>query len=499
MSDPNRFLNTESLTPHLKHATVRGGAYTLLAQAAKFLLSLGATVVLARLLTPSDYGLVAMVAAFMSFAGIFRDLGLSMATVQKSEITHDQVSTLFWVNQGIGLLLALVVAACAPLVAWFYDTPALRSVTLLLATTFLLGGLTIQHQALLRRQMRFRALAAIEVAALVAGTAVAVLLALSGAGYWALVAREITVALAIAAGVWVLCGWRPGSPRRRSGSKTMLAFGGHLTAYNVVNYFSRNMDRILIGRRWGDQQLGLYSKAHQLLLLPIHQIQAPVASVAIPALSRIKDDPDRYRRYYCSAMTLIGYVTTPMIIAMAVLATEVVDLALGEQWHAAGPIFRVLAIAALGRPIADANYWIYISLGRTRRMLLWGAVSAPLFVLAFALGLPGGAMGVALGYALCALALRGPAFLWALRGSPVTVGQLWRATYRSTVLSAGMLAVMVPVRWAALPWGQLAGLFVPAAAGLAAFGLGVWLWPGARAEVGKLIETARMLHLAPRS
>ncbi len=499
MPDPKRYLDTESLTPHLKRATVRGGAYTLLAQAAKFVLGFGATVVLARLLTPADYGLVAMVAAFMSFAAIFRDLGLSMATVQQSKVTHDQVSTLFWVNQAIGLLLTIVVAACAPLVVWFYDTPALRDVTLALATTFLLGGLTIQHQALLRRQMRFRALAAIEVASLAVGTGVAVLLALSGAGYWALVLREITVAFVIAVGVWLFCGWRPGLPRRRSGSKAMLAFGSNLTAYNIINYFSRNMDRILIGRRWGDQQLGLYSKAHRLLMLPIHQIQMPMASVAIPALSRIKDDPERYRRYYCSAMTLIGYVTTPMVVAMAVLATEIVDLALGEQWQEAGPIFRVLVIAALGRPIMDANYWIYISLGRARRMLVWGAVSAPLFVLAFVLGLPKGAMGVAQGFAVCSLVLRGPAFLWALRGSPVGIGDLWRATYRSTVLSAVMLIVMIPVRWAVLSLGQPAVFFVPAVAGVAALGLGVWLWPGARTEVRKLIETARMFQLAPRA
>jgi O-antigen/teichoic acid export membrane protein len=498
VSDPNRYLNTAALTPNLKRATVRGGAYTLLAQGTKFVLSLGATAVLARLLTPADYGLVAMVAALMAFAAIFKDLGLAMATVQQAEITHSQVSSLFWINQVIGLLLGILVAGCAPLAAWFYEDPRLRDVTLILAITFILGGLTIQHQALLRRQMRFRALAAIDVAALVVGTAVAVLLALGGAGYWALVWRQVTVAIVAAAGVWLLCGWRPGALHRRTGSKAMLAFGGHLTLSNGLNYFARNMDRILLGRRWGDQELGLYTKAFQLLLLPIQQVNAPVSSVAIPALSRIKDDPARYRRYYCSAMNLIGHLTTPLIVIMAVLSDEIVAIVLGRQWHGASGIFRVLAIAAIGRPMADANSWIYISLGRGRRMLYWGALSAPLFVLAFVIGVRWGAVGVAMGYALCALTLRLPAFMWALHATPVRLRDLARATYRSTALSMIMLAVMIPVRLAMAPHGAMPVLIVTGAAGAAALVLGLYLWPGARREAAKLIETARMLNLAPR-
>lgn len=498
MPDPERFFATDKLTADLKRVTVRGGAYTLSAQAAKFVLTMGATVILARLLTPAEFGLIAMVTALMTFAEIFKDLGLAMATVQRSEINHAQISTLFWVNQVVGLSLALVVAAASPLVAWFYKDPRLQWVTLALATTFLFSGLTIQHQALLRRQMRFKALAAIDIGALFVGIVTAVLLAIGGFGYWALVIRQIVVAAVVAAGVWLTCGWRPGRAARRTGARVMLAFGGHLTLFHVLNYFARNLDKVLLGRTWGEGSLGLYSKAYQLLLLPIQQINAPISSVAIPALSRIKDDPDRFRRYYCNAMNLISYLTAPLVVFMAALSDEIVPVVLGDQWLGASRIFQVLAIAAFGRPIMNANGWLFISLGKTRRMMMWGFISVPLFVVSFAIGLKWGAIGVALAYAICAQALRLPGFFFAFQETPIAFRDLVRATYRPTILSLMMLLVLLVVRHWMLPHGALMVLVTAGGAGLAALGLGVYLWPGARGEAQTLIQTARTLRLTHR-
>ncbi len=498
MSDPERFFATDKLTADLKRVTVRGGAYTLSAQAAKFVLTMGATMVLARLLAPAEFGLIAMVTALMTFAEIFKDLGLAMATVQRSKINHAQVSTLFWINQAVGVTLAIIVAAASPLVAWFYKDPRLQWVTIALATTFLFSGLTIQHHALLRRQMRFKALAAIDIGAILVGITVAVLMALGGAGYWALVVRQIVVSATIAAGVWLTCGWRPGRAARRTGAKVMLAFGGHLTLFHMANYFARNLDKVLIGRRWGEGSLGLYSKAYQLLLLPIQQINAPISSVAIPALSRIKDDPARFRRYYCNAMNLISYLTAPLVVFMAALSDEIVPVMLGDQWLGASPIFQVLAIAAFGRPIMNANGWLFISLGRTKRMMMWGLISVPLFIISFAIGLGHGAIGVALAYAICAQVLRIPGFFFAFHGTPIAFRDLLRATYRPTILSLMMLLVLVAVRHWMLPHGAVRVLIAAGGAGLAALGLGVYLWPGARAEAQRMIETARTLRLTPK-
>jgi len=201
------------------------------AQGVRFFLRMGSTVVLARLLTPQDFGLIAMVTVITGFVMMFKDMGLSMATVQRDEVNHAQISTLFWINVGLSLCVMLLTAALAPVIAWFYGEPRLVWVTLALASAFIFGGFTVQHQALLRRQMRFGTLAVIGIISMVVGIITAIIAALSGAGYWSLVLMQLATAITIAIGVWVGCDWRPGLFVRRSGIRKMLAFGGNLTGF----------------------------------------------------------------------------------------------------------------------------------------------------------------------------------------------------------------------------------------------------------------------------
>ena len=274
--------------------------------------------VLARILTPRDFGLIAMVAAVTRFILVFKDLGLSMATVQKAEINHGQISTLFWINIAISSALMLLTMALAPGVAWFYKEPRLAWVTLALASAFIFGGLTVQHQALLRRQMRFVTLATIDISSMAAGVATGVICGLAGLGYWSLVLMQLVTPITMAAGVWIASGWRPGPPVRRSGVREMLAFGGYLTGFSVVNYFARNLDKILLGRFWGSQSVGIYTKAYFLLLLPLSQVTAPITAVVVPALSRLQNEPKRYRNYYLKAIKLIAYITAPLEAAIGI-------------------------------------------------------------------------------------------------------------------------------------------------------------------------------------
>jgi len=211
------FFETEHLKLDLKGRSVRGGAATLAGQGGRFLIQMVSTVVLARLLTPADFGLIAMVTAVTGFAEFFKDLGLSMATVQKAEVTHEQVSVLFWVNVAMSVLIALITAALGPVIAWFYGDPRLATVTVALSLAFVFGGLTVQHQALLRRQMRFTALAIIPVIAMAAAVMAAIIAGSLGAGYWALVIMELTRAATSAAAVWLVCRWWPGLPTRGAG------------------------------------------------------------------------------------------------------------------------------------------------------------------------------------------------------------------------------------------------------------------------------------------
>ena len=447
------FFDTEHLKADLKGRSVRGGAVTIFAQGAIFFLRMGSTVVLARLLTPQDFGLIAMVTVITGFVMMFKDMGLSMATVQRDEVNHAQISTLFWINVGLSLAVMLVIATLAPAIALFYGEPRLTWITLALASTFIFGGFTIQHQALLRRQMCFGTLAIIEIVAMLNGVVAAILSAWYGAGYWALVIMQSVTAISIAMGVWIGCDWRPGWPKLGSGIRKMLAFGGNLTGCNVVNYFSRNLDNVLIGKFWGAGQLGLYSKAYGLLLLPMQQITGPITAVAIPSLSRLQNDPQQYRRYYLKAISLIAFVTMPGVMFMIIMSDEIIGLVLGQQWTGASRIFAVLGVAALIQPIMGTAGWLFVSTGRTDRMLRLGVVSAVCVLIAFAIGLPFGAVGVAMAYAICNIIFFVPFYWYSCATTPVNTVDMFRAVWRPALAGSAAAAAIVTFKLLLPGWG----------------------------------------------
>jgi len=413
------------------------------AQGLKFFLQMGSTVVLARLLTPQDFGLIAMVTAVTGFVMMFKDMGLSMATVQRAEVNHGQISTLFWINVGLSLCVMLVTAALAPTIAWFYGEPRLTWITLALAGAFIFGGLTVQHQALLRRQMQFRALAIVEIVSMSVGIVTAIIAAWYGAGYWALVIMQLAGAIAGAIAVWVVCGWRPGWPRRCSGVREMLAFGGNLTGFSVINYFARNADKILIGKLWGSGQLGLYSKAYGLLMLPINQIRGPLTSVAIPALSHIQGDPKRYTSYYTKLILLLSFISMPLIVFLAICSRSIIHLLLGEQWLGASRIFQILAIAAFIQPVASTRGLVLLSLGQSGRYLKWGILNALVVVTSFAVGIRWGAIGVASAYAVANYLILFPSLWYCFRLTPISIATFLKAIARPAVASLAIALAML--------------------------------------------------------
>jgi len=443
MGKNSRFFETEHLKADLKGRSVRGGAVAIAAQGVSFFLRMGSTVVLARLLTPQDYGLIAMVTVVTGFVAMFKDMGLSMATVQRAEVNHGQISTLFWINVLLSLGVMVVIAALAPAIAWFYGEPQLVWVTLALAGAFIFGGLTVQHQALLRRQMRFVSLALIQIISMLVGVLTAIIAAFYGAGYWALVLMQLATAFTSAISVWVVCGWRPGRPVRRSGVRKMLAFGGHLTGFNFVNYFARNADNVLIGKLWGSGQLGLYSKAYGLLMLPISQIRGPLTAVALPALSRIQDDPKRYKRYYAKLIALIAFISMPLTLFLAFCSKSIIHLLLGDQWLDASRIFQILAIAAFIQPVATTRGLVLLSLGQSGRYLKFGIFHSFLVVTSFAVGIRWGAIGVASAYAVANYLILFPSLWYCFRLTPISTATFLKAIIRPVIASLFMaLAIL---------------------------------------------------------
>jgi PST family polysaccharide transporter len=455
----DQFFDTDHLNPDIKRIAVRGGAITSIAQVIKQLLTMVSTVILARILTPQDYGLVAMVTAVTGFVALFKDMGLSMATIQRPEINHEQVSTLFWLNILISIVVCLITMGLAPPISWYYHEPRLVKITIILACGFLFGGLTIQHQALLRRQMRFKALVTMGIVSMALGILAAIIVALMGYGYWALVALHLGTQIVTALCAWILCPWKPGRPGSIRKVADMLKFGGNLTGFSIINYFSRNLDNFLIGRYYGAQQLGLYAKAYGLLLLPITQVNAPIQSVAVPTLSRLINEPERYRHAYLRILEKLTLIAMPLVSFFIVTSDWVIYVLLGPQWSGAAAIFSFLGIAGLVQPVANTSGWLFITQNRAHHQLRWGFVSGFLSILAIVAGLPWGAIGVAASYSISGFFLRTPLLLWYIgREGPVRTKDFYRACIPAGIASVAIAGSLILLRQLSIISNPYAGL-----------------------------------------
>jgi PST family polysaccharide transporter len=457
----NEYFDTEHLTNTIGRRTARGGVVTIISHGFKFVLSIGATAVLARLLSPQDYGLVGMVAVFTGFVAMFKDAGLSLATVQRAEISYEQISTLFWVNITLSAAITLVTIVLAPAIGWFYSEPRLVMITIATAAGFIFGGLAVQHEALLKRQMRFYALSVIAFVSMMVGYAVGIILAWRGAGYWALVFSQLALLASNLLGVWIVCRWRPGRPQRNTGVRSMLSFGGNITGYALINYVSNNSSNLVVGRIFGPQPLGLYTKAAQLLSLPTEQINEPLATVSIPALSRLADDPQRYRQAYLRIIEKVIMVTMPAIALMIATSDWVVRIVLGSQWSESASLVVFMGTAALFQPVMSTAGWLLVSQGRVREMLRWSLINAPISILSILVGLPWGVAGVAASWALGRIFVANPLLFWFVgRKGPVRTRDFYRLLAPFTLASLFSLAACIAFRRFVVISHPLLGLVV---------------------------------------
>jgi O-antigen/teichoic acid export membrane protein len=449
-------LSTDHLLHDIGTRAISGGLVTVGAQAAKFVLNLTAAAVLARLLTPREFGLVGMVLAITGLVGLFKELGLSTATVQRDIITQQQVSNLFWINVSVSGFLTLISFGLAPLIASFYHDPRVTGIMMVLSLTFLLTGSAVQHQALLSRQMRFRALAMIEVTSMLVGFTAACCLAKLGFGYWALVAQQLVSATVSFVLMWYTSGWRPGMPKRNSGVRPMLSFGAHLTIADFIGLLLINSDSILIGRVFGAEPLGLYTRASVLLARPLQQISIPINAVLTPVLSRLQSDSERYRRTFMRTYDTLALIFFSLAALCLALARPLVLVVLGPKWSGAIPLFSAFAIVALSSPLAEVAIWLFQSQGRGREQLYNHTLGGTITLASYAIGLHWGPLGVIVATAITSMAIRMPmVYYFAGRRGPVTTGDLWMAffshlpcwatVYLATTLGHMMLRDAAPI------------------------------------------------------
>ena len=407
----------------------RGALVTGGSQVVKLGCQFASVIVLSRLLSPEDFGIVAMAAPVMAFVGLFQDLGLMQATVQKKGITHAEVNALFWLNLAVSALLAGLLVLISPLVARFYGDPRAGVLVAAMSVQLVFHGAGGQHHALVNRRMEFGRLAILDSIGAVLGLAVSIAWALVDPSFWALYAGSIVMALYGSIGGWVLSRWRPGLPRWTAGVGGLVGFGAGVTGFNFANFFSRNLDNILIGRYRGNEELGLYDRAYKLLLFPLQQVTNPLSKVMVPALSRMTDEPDRYRHAYLRVAPILLLVTLPGVAFAIAMADVLVPFALGQQWAGSAIIFQALGFAGLLQPLNNPSGWLFISQGRSSDFLRWGIIVAVTSVAAFVIGLPYGAFGVALAYAVSEY-LRTP-LLWLYIGrrGPVRAADVLRVAF----------------------------------------------------------------------
>jgi PST family polysaccharide transporter len=463
----------------LKKKSVRGGIVTIGSRLISVVINLASTAILARILTPFDFGVVAMVLSITAFVAVFKDFGLSSASIQKgAALTPEQGNALYWMNVAVGTALTVLVACASPGVAWIYKSDDLIPVTMVVSLSFLISSLGAQHAAALQRNMMFRKKALADVAGTIVTFIVAVVMALQGFAYWSLVIGTVSGIAVTTAMLVALSPFHAGRPSRGVDMKELLHFGGRVTAFEFINYFHRNLDNILIGKVWGSEALGIYSRAYQLLMFPITNLRTPITAVAFPAMSRLHNDPVTFRIYYRKVAFLLAFASMPLVAFLYVAAPEVILLLLGEQWTAVIPVFQALAVTAFIQPVASLRGLVALSSGRSGDYLWLGIINAIVACSAFVAGLPWGPVGVAWAYSVAIYLLLYPTLRLSYRNTSIQFSDFWSTIQQPALTS---IAAAAAVHW--LPMGPLADhLAVHLGAEAVAFAA-FWLianvvWPG---------------------
>jgi PST family polysaccharide transporter len=425
----------------LKGRTIRAGIMNVGARGVGFVIRILSIMILGRILDPTDYGLVTMVTAFTGVLNMFGAFGLLQAAIQRDSLSEKESTALFWLNVAFGALLTLTAILVAPAVSRFYNEPRLLAIMEAVGFMFIITGTGIQHGVILQRRMQFGVSATIEIGALLIGTAVSIGMAMAGYGYWALVSVTITLPLATTIGLWIATGWIPGRPQMAPGIRSMLGFGFGTTLNGFISYFASNIDKLLVGRVWGTEALGLYGRAFHLINFPNDNLNTTIGEVAFAALSRTKDDIERFRRYFLKGYSLVVTLTVPVTVVCALFADDLVVVVLGPKWAAAAEIFRILAPTILAFAISNPLGWLLNSLGLIKRGACISLASAALLVMAVVAGIPYGALGVAAAYSTVMVIKIIPLVVWAVHGTGIRAREIFAALSRPLAASAAAAVV----------------------------------------------------------
>lgn len=431
-----------------RRAAIRGAVATVSFSGLGFAVGVVSTVVLARLLTPADFGVVTMATTFSLLLSSFGLNGFTEAVIQFEEIDHCTASNLFWLSSGAGLFLAIAFVAAAHLLAQFYGNPLVAKAAMGLSVGIFLGATSVIHLALLKRAMSFTVTSSIDLVGRVVYTVVPIVLAARGWGYWSLVAGIVAQQVSMAIGVWWFCRWVPSLPRRTGKTGIVVRFAANVYGQFCLRYCSRNIDNLLVGWQFHAVVLGFYKKAYDLFALSASQLIEPLSSVALATLSRLNQDPARFRRYLTSALGIIAMVGMAVSAELTLVGKDVVRLVLGPQWTQSVRIFELFGPGIGAMHLGGVVSWIHLAIGKPERLLRWTVVELSLTVSLFLAALPFGPGGIAAAWSISYWILLIPGFWYAGRpigfGTVDLISAVWR--FPLAALAAGLATTAVMQR-----------------------------------------------------
>jgi len=438
IADPEQHISLDAVHSNLSRLIIHSSFIRVVGQGIQFILIISSGMILARLLTPEDFGLFLLVHSFILLVNTFQNFGLRMATVHQEELNHQQISAIFWLNLKLNFLLLLFMIIMAPVIAWFYSDARLIGITLILAIATFGLSLSTQHESLLIRQMRFGRLTFIELGSITSGIAVAITLGILNFGYWALVYQLLVTNLTRSVLTWLLCGWHPTKISAFTANpdiRSLVSYGGHYTGFKVLTHISHKLDIILLGAVSSPREVGLYQNAFRWAFFLIQQLYDSLLSVIVSGLSRRKNNAVAYRAAFKKGLLPILSIMMPALLFMFIEAQSVILLLLGNQWLEAVPLFRLLTLAAFVTSMSSVTNWLYLSQGETKRQFQWSLFSSPFLVLALAIGVQWGAYGIAAGFMIAKCLLMFPEIAFCLSRSHISGHDFLSIVWRPVVAS----------------------------------------------------------------
>jgi PST family polysaccharide transporter len=442
--DQERIFRTEGVRAELSRRAVRSGVVTVVARGGQMVIQLVGAMVLARILTPADFGVQAMVLPVAILVTAIINQGLQSAIIHREQLDTDGASGMFWTAARANLVVTGVMILLAPALAWLYDEPRVTGVAMLWAAALYGASFSAVHEALLKRQMRFGRVVQAQLAAMTISILAAIGVALLGGGHWALIVQVAVMELTRASLMWVLSSWRPTRRVAQAGSsvREMRAYWSSLMGARMVAWIGDHLDRMLVGAVGGASVIGLYDSAKRWAWFPFLELFLSLTDVAVASLSRVRGETERFRAYARSAFTTILGLSYPAIAFVFVEARTVLHVLLGRQWLEAAGFLRLLCIAAVGASVNRLMQWVYLSTGNTARQLRFTLVSTPVLLIAIALGASRGGEGVATAFTIGCTLLVVPSILNAVRGTPLTVGDCVATISRPLLASIAAAAVL---------------------------------------------------------